>query len=640
MSEKDLTPFGSYIDYKPPQKTQIVIRVKKDALPSPPPITNVTPVQYGNYSVARADAKGNIYFQPLVNSDAYLANGGRIHLGASYYESSCGYLVELRNGGLIEFTNFKGKIESKDILLSVTGESAERYTVSLFTDDGKFYRIFVPAENWNNLLEYIEKQAPLCQVYGDVISNYKERFKRLSNFWLKKDFPTRLIASFWGWGPQGANKGRKFYHRGCPDCTSSKELYPQTHPSQNSQLIRECMGHIMAAGPLNVTVPLLMYSLASYTDAIFSDAGFPLTHCLMLIGESGYFKSTFSREIFSPFVPYEERLHTVRSTEASLNVLHEIAYDDTLVIDDFNLEGNPSEVRMKMRNIRGLVRGYSDKSPRAKYGGNNNVKKYAMRGGCVFTAETPMTGQLKSGDLRLLKVFLHAPLDASHISILHGNPHLVLASYSAYIRYLEANYIQLVDWVKNQLPIRRNITDVQEPRMRDAVIHLTMVAEILHKFLVDSSVCDMHDSQQWFANASSVLHQLGVQQSRDARSKEPYLRYLAEVWNLIGVGKIRIAKDFSTYISSISSFDGYRENDLFIVKKDDVYKAVIEAFYARNEGLPISIDEVSKKLKENGLTKCDKGSCLIKASSRIPGRPRMIAFRIHECQEKLKREGF
>ena len=66
--------------------------------------------------------------------------------------------------------------------------------------------------------------------------------------------------------------------------------------------------------------------------------------------------------MFAPFVFTNDRLSTVRATEASLSVLHEIFYDDTLVIDDFNREGSEQEVRDKMRNIRALIRAYSDKT--------------------------------------------------------------------------------------------------------------------------------------------------------------------------------------------------------------------------------------------------------------------------------------
>lgn len=318
-----------------------------------------------------------------------------------------------------------------------------------------------------------------------------------------------------------------------------------------------------------------------------------------------------------------------------MNVLHEKAFDDTLVVDDFNLEGSPSEVRQKMKNIRGLIRGYSDKTPRAKYGGADNVKQYAMRGGCVFTAETTMSGQLKSGELRYLKIFLHSPLNKVAVATLHDNPNLVPIFYGAYIRLLEQSYPLLINYIRAEFPKRRSALSIAEPRMKDAAIHLTLVAELLKNLLIKASIFDNNSVNIWFQKVCELLCKMAVQQSLDAQIGEPYLRYLAEVWNLIGTGKLQIAPNLFSYVNSISSFIGYRENDLLIVKKDELYKAVIDAFFARNESLPIGIDEVSKKLKDAGLTKCDRDSCLLKASSKIPGRPRMLAFIVSQCDRKI-----
>lgn len=623
---------GTVVPFEKPELTEVVVKVQNPVPLNQPPKSFDT-VSMGTPLVRRVTPQGEVLFHPLPNLQDYIASGGLCRIGASYYEGPHGYSIVLRDGKFHEFTNFKGRVSAKEIEISASGERVERYLIELTAEDGKIYQVRIPVEEWPSLLDVIERYAPLCQVYGDEIGNHRERFKRLSGFWLKKKFPIKNIIGFWGWGPQDANKFRVFFHGGREDCTSDKILPPVLPSSQAIPLIRAAFENIVSAGPFEVTVPLMLYALASYADAIFTDAGFPLSHCIMLIGESGYLKSSLAREIFSPFVPYEKRTYTVRSTEASMNVLHEKAFDDTLVIDDFNLEGSPAEVRTKMRNIRGLIRGYSDKTPRAKYGGADTIKQYAMRGGCVFTAETQMTGQLKSGELRYVKVCLHAPLDKAKIAILHDHPRIVPTFYAGFIRFLEEHYGEFVRLVRKQFPTRRSILKIPEPRMRDALIHLTLTADFLMRFLKSLSIYDENACFQWLFDAGNVLGRITNQQSMDAQIGEPYLRYLSELWNLLGTGKLRCAPNLQAYVAGMASFIGYRENDLFIVKKDEAYKAVLDAFYARNEGLPIGIDEVSKKLKDAGLTKCDAGSCLVKASAKIPGRPRMLAFIISACEK-------
>ena len=62
---------------------------------------------------------------------------------------------------------------------------------------------------------------------------------------------------------------------------------------------------------------------------------------------------------------------------------------------------------------------------------------------------------------------------------------------------------------------------------------------------------------------------------------------------------------------------GYRdsENQILMIKKDDTFNAVANAFIARNDYLPITSEDLSKILKREGLTKCDKDSCLKRAQA-------------------------
>ena len=85
-------------------------------------------------------------------------------------------------------------------------------------------------------------------------------------------------------------------------------------------------------------------------------------------------KTATVREVFNVFTVMKDRITSVRSTEASLHVMTEKAYDDTLVIDDFNREGSKTEIVQKVKNLQTVIRSYSEKVSRSKYGGNDNVK--------------------------------------------------------------------------------------------------------------------------------------------------------------------------------------------------------------------------------------------------------------------------
>lgn len=629
----ELRSVGSYIDYEPTEKNNIAIHIKKSIVNQPKNEFEMKSV--GNYGVMTITSQGNPFFHPIQDTVQFIENGGPWKLFDSYYEVEGSYAYAIKDGTFIKFTNFTGSIIEKDTFVSHGGRERESYKIKLKTDKGEIYTIDVLKTEWYKLSELIEKNYPSCQIYCDSLNKAYEKFKRIAGSWLSKKYTNKKIVEYWGWGPLSVNGTRIFYHGGRQDCISRKSFPTCKEQSSRNEIYFAALDSILNASELGVAGVLMLYALASYTDAPFTDAGFPLAHCMMIIGESGFLKTSFAREIFSPFLDYDKRIYSVRGTEASMNVLHEVAFDDTLVIDDYNMEGSKMQINHKTKVIQGLIRGYSDKTPRTKYGGDNNVKQYAMRGGCVFTAETQMIGQLKSGELRYIKVFAHKPFDKTRVAFLHNNPNIVPTFYAGYINYIEENYAEIVSYIKKEFMTNRTLLDIPEPRMKDAYIHLKITADILEKFLGESL---MYESKGYINTIESLkisLYNMVNQQSVAAQISEPYIRYLEEVWNLIGTGTVKIADYLEEYVSRINNYIGYRENDLLIMKKDELYKAVIDAFSARNEWLPISIDEVSKKLKDEGLTKCDKDSCLIKTSSKIPGRPRMLAFIICECNKRI-----
>ena len=351
-------------------------------------------------------------------------------------------------------------------------------------------------------------------------------------------------------------------------------------------------------------------------------------------------KTSFAKVVFAPFNPENDRVHTIRSTEASLRVLHEKYYDDTLVVDDFNLEGSPQEVKEKMSNIQTLIRAYSDKTPRAKYGGRDNVKKYALRGGCVFTGETKLVGQLKSSELRYIKVIFKKRLNGDNLAFFQKNPQVWSYFVATFIRHLERNYATIVEHTRQNFEVERKATRLENARLIDAFLQLKIIAEIFCNVFREAGI---FSQEQVYTNLSylvQILHGVVSQQEQAATTQDPCFMYLDEFFNLVGTNVFRIAPNIEVYVQNMIYYIGYKdaENQTLMIKKDDTFKYVQNAFTARHDYLPISADEISIKLKEAGLTKCDAGSCLKKAPSKIPGRPRMLALIEHKCYDFIQKQ--
>ena len=208
------------------------------------------------------------------------------HLGASYYQSSdvVGYFYEDSDGAKVQFTNFTLTIKEMQREISFQNEdNKEFYLVGLKSCSGREYTIKVAKENWVDLLTQIERKCPECQVFVDVVSGCREKFKRLSGILLGQSHHTvKSLYKRWGWGEQLQDGRRVFYHGGRDDCISPKCL-PDTVSQQTAETLKEAF-QIFDVGPLNVMAPIVMYNLAAYTDALFTDAGYPLAHAMMLIG--------------------------------------------------------------------------------------------------------------------------------------------------------------------------------------------------------------------------------------------------------------------------------------------------------------------------------------------------------------------
>ena len=184
--------------------------------------------------------------------------------------------------------------------------------------------------------------------------------------------------------------------------------------------------------------------------------------------------------------------------------------------------------------------------------------------------------------------------------------------------------------------MREKFADMGAPRIVDALIQLGVVAEVMEAFIVSTGAVSTLHADAWCKKSQEILYRLARHQATEASEEEPYVGYLAEIWNLLGTGRIFIAKNLEAYLSDLPHYIGYRDGDLYMLKKDEVYQQVREAYRLRGDYLTLGVDEISKILKKQNITKTDTNSCLKKTSSRLPGRPRMLAVIIDECNKLLR----
>jgi len=599
---------------------------------------NILPVQNNSVQVSipynpNAGIHQNVGITGVVPANFNIPQviNGFVQIG-NFMVDNRGYYFQNKEGKWVRFTDFFIRIECLENVIDVNGNTTRQFLIQLINDYGFVKELSVDYENWINLQNQIERQAPEFQIFADEYRNVGERFKRLLGELVKHiRVEEKVVYDYWGWG-QSINGCRKFYHGGLPDCKSEKCLPPPIDQQNFLYVFNQAL-NIFNVGSHDVIVPIIFYSLASYTDAIFTDAGYPLAHCLMIIGESGTMKTSFCKVVFAPFSPEKERLNTVRDTIASLRVSHEKFYDDTLVVDDFNLEGSSQEVKEKKRNIQDLIRAYGDKTPRAKYGGKDNVKRYAIRGGCVFTGETRLVGQLKSSELRYIKVLFKERLNGNMLAVFQNNPLIWKSFVAEFIRHLERNYRAIVAEVQQTFSQERNVQGLESSRLIDTFLHLKIIAKIFCNCYFEVGLLTKENFDSWLNHFTQILYRVVLSQDKESEAKEPYVLFLIKFFDMVGTGKLIIAPDIDTYIQDMRHYIGYKDdkNQVLMIKKDDAFNVVRNDFASRGDYLPISVEDLSKVLKREGLTKCDKDSCLKRAPNVIEGRPRMLALIEHKC---------
>ena len=611
------------------------------------PVMTGSTVAYGNYEFLYQDHQGAIKTAPLEpslfkNESVDLAYE---NIGGDYYANDNGYYYLNKHNNYVPMTDFKIRVIERRVTSNVDGSQKDEVEFMLFDDSGWNYTTTIEYDKWaSNLIGLIRARAPtrILNLTALPITH----FEQLMTYVLKNsEFPTQSFVSHWGWGDFVQNLGRKFWHGGLKGCKSTKILVPPIEDKiRRASLLREAL-HFTELAPRGISSVLVVYGCASYADAIFNDAGHFLAHVIMLIGSSGMLKTATVREFFNVFVPLNARLTSVRSTEASLHVMTERAFDDTLVIDDFNREGSKQEVAQKTKNIQTLIRSYSDKSPRVKYGGNDNIKKYAIRGGLVITGETNMTGELKSGMLRYIKIPIEERFKGELLKKYQQNPEIMKIFFSEFIRFLEANYLKLVNFVSSNFDeYRKQFGELKEPRIIDAGVHLKMTAQIMARFLEETGALKMTECNVWLNNFERDLLELLRQQREEVKTTAPYILYVKQVWELIASGAIELAPNVDCYKADLKRYIGYIDGDLFMFKKDDLYRAVLNAYKNKDEYLTMGFDEVLKVLKEKGISECNKGSNLRKAPAILSApnkgisRPLMLALRKTVCEKIIESE--
>ena len=564
-----------------------------------------------------------------------------IEYGSPYYIGNDGYYFEKKTDKFIKMTNFIIFDIEQCIIHQINGIETLNFNVKLIDSNRQVYIInSIPIEHFRDLFRIIGRQYPQLAINTADVPKAYDRFAYLASTILRNyKINVKNFYAFWGWSTSIYPYGnRKFYHGGLSECYSHKKLLSHIDNIDHKQILNDAFG-IIEVGSFPVLSILFTYAAAAYMDALFSDSGYPLSHSIMLIGSTGVMKTSLVKVLFSPFEEQSKKIYSVRGTEASFQVLHEKCFDDILVVDDFNREGSKNAFQNKLDVIEGLIRTYADKTPKSKYGGNDNIKQYAIRGGLVITSEIQMSNAIESAEFRYFKLHLENKLNGELLSIYQQKPDIIKYFFSEFIRFLEQNYIAIVKYIKANFQVfRQNYSVIGKERLIDICVHLMMAQIIIQEFLKQNKIYTCLESKIFLNKFEKNLVEILKKQNTEIKNQTPAMRYLKTVWHLLESGQIHLAPNAETYYANKAQYIGYIKknnlnphNDVYMFDHHALYRTVVESL-KYEEPLLMSVEDISREFKSLGLTECEKDSCLKRSYCKGYDRAWLLAFIKSACE--------
>lgn len=567
------------------------------------------------------------------------------NLGGGFFELNHCIGYKDKKNLFCKITNFEVIIESFLKLISVKGEVELYLELCLYNSESREEYI-CKLDKYRNLKSKLESDYLEFVIFenGNAAAKFKEYLSMIYTK-AKKNVPVKTKYSYCGWSPLH-NGIRKFVKNSQKELFGGEEsndvkIRPTIGDQNKEEIVRHGLSFLEIA-PLAVSLPILLYESASLMAALFADAEHPLKFLLMLVGESGAGKTMVAREVFSPFIrDKDSRKNSLLSTGTALEILRESAIDDALLIDD--LCHSTGKGRQQNEVFEDLLRALSDNSAKSRSDmTRTGIKKYAIRGGTVVTAEN-LPKEIFSSTARYVRINVDkATFCENKLTEIQNNPYWIPEYFSLFIYYLEQNYASVVSYIRKNFDNRRSRYkgNMVHRRLVDSAVQFELIVDVMMSFASFYGWENKNYTREVFY---SVLRDLMIRQSLEVCQAKPYILYLQALYQLLGNGHIHVASNIDDYVRKLSSFDGYYDGSFLWLKHENVRAKIKEYYMQADKEFSVLDSELYGALKENRISITNTGSNLKKASSKIPHRPLLLVINDVKAKKAIglneKKEG-
>ena len=352
-----------------------------------------------------------------------------------------------------------------------------------------------------------------------------------------------------------------------------------------------------------VVLPLFLQMHIGYTAKLFEDAGLPVQYVFNIIGATGSKKTAVAKILYCLFDMTDGINFT--ATDRAIEIYAEKCHDATVLLDDLYSVKEKS-VLDKMHRF---LRIYADGIGRVRsINAGKDIERTDTRYAVVVTAESMLDGLQQSAKLRNLVV--HVRKDTFNNDVLRqfqieekeatfeGRPNFLEIYVSAYIRFLESNYSQIVKEMINFQPPEMNLKFARHNTIYKI---LSFQAKLILDF---GRICgfftDIDVSNLW-SEWISILQNVMLENQYLCNQEEPYRLFLEAVMQSYAQKIIQICNSKSEYELTAKFSYGYMEQNILKFEPDKIFEYVMTYYSHIGRGFSATSNDVISVLYEKGV---------------------------------------
>lgn len=512
--------------------------------------------------------------------------------------------------------------------------------------NGTRTELTISNKDLDSITKVIQREVPMCTLKtavpkGNLILASIAR-KQLQGI------PTRYIfksAGFW------RTEERWVYVHDTAPVPNPKIVFqtgysiPNDHGLGPTQSCVEAIGFLGLSQKQTMLLPLFLLAHLGPLFELFAEAGFVPRFVTFLNGRTGSLKTSIALCLYKIFGELKDTPEAnFNDTETALEIKLGTACSRVLLVDDFRPPVTATGGRQNLEKLEKIIRFVGDRISKARSNPElGRAKEFPPTGCCLITGED--TGGSQSSLLRCLVLSIEkGDIDGRKLQKYQDNPILLQTHMYHFLCWCGTHGDWLVHYIKENFKKERNYYSekVHERRIADTGATLVLVAHIFLCYAATVGTLAEGNKLPLEHEWRSIIEQALQFSEGYSKEKNPAAMYLSALFDMHQSGKVAIASEISTY--EPTKHIGYAKEGEWWLRKNDLYRLVVQYWGGLGVAFPLSIVKVNEALDDQGLIgvsyQVSDGveKKLYSKRSSLEGRPHMTVLFTSKAQEYLQRE--